>query len=69
MTGKPADARTEAAAFDTARGKVPAETFVVSFNNGPTVLAVVSHLLRGQLAVRLTRRSRISRWPPPRRTR
>ena len=32
------------------RAKVPAETLVVSFNNGPTVLAMVSHLLQGQLA-------------------
>ena len=50
MTGKPAEARREAAAFEAARGKVPAETLVVSFNNGPTVLAMVSHLLQGQLA-------------------
>ena len=50
MMGKAAEARTEAAAFETARGKVPAETLVVSFNNGPTVLAMVSHLLQGQLA-------------------
>jgi tetratricopeptide (TPR) repeat protein len=50
MTMKSAEARAEAAAFETARGKVPAETLVVSFNNGPTVLAMVSHLLQGQLA-------------------
>ena len=29
---------------------MPAETLVVTFNNGPTVLAMVSHLLQGQLA-------------------
>ena len=50
MTGKPAEARVETAAFETARGKVPAETLVVSFNNGPAVLALVSHLLHGQVA-------------------
>jgi tetratricopeptide (TPR) repeat protein len=50
MTGKTSEARVEAAAFEAARAKVPAETLVVSFNNGPTVLAMVSHLLQGQLA-------------------
>ena len=50
MTGKAADARAEAAAFESTRGRVPAESMVVAFNNGPTVLAVVSHLLQGQLA-------------------
>lgn len=50
MTGKAAEASKEAAAFEAARAKVPAETLVVSFNNGPTVLAMVSHLLQGQLA-------------------
>ncbi len=50
MTGKAAEARAEAAAFESTRAKVPAETLVVAFNNGPTVLAMVSHLLQGQLA-------------------
>ena len=50
MTGKAVDARAEAAAFESTRAKVPAETLVVAFNNGPTVLAMVSHLLQGQLA-------------------
>ena len=50
MTGKAADARAEAAAFESTRARVPAETLVVAFNNGPTVLAMVSHLLQGQLA-------------------
>lgn len=50
MTGKPAEARAEAASFEQSRAKVTPETLVVSFNNGPTVLAMVSHLLQGQLA-------------------
>ncbi len=50
MTGKAAEARAEAAAFESTRAKVPAESLVVAFNNGPTVLAMVSHLLQGQLA-------------------
>lgn len=50
MTGKSREARAEAAAFESTRAKVPAEVLVVSFNNGPTVLAMVSHLLQGQLA-------------------
>jgi len=50
MTGKAADSRAEAAAFESTRARVPAETLVVAFNNGPTVLAMVSHLLQGQLA-------------------
>jgi len=50
MTGKAAEARAEATAFESTRAKVSAETLVVTFNNGPTVLAMVSHLLQGQLA-------------------
>ena len=50
MTGKAADASAEAAAFESTRARVPAETLVVAFNNGPTVLAMVGHLLQGQLA-------------------
>ena len=50
MTGKASEARVEAAAFESARAKVSAETLVVTFNNGPTVLAMVSHLLQGQMA-------------------
>ena len=49
-TGKLSEARAEAALFESARQKVTPETLVVSFNNGPTVLAMVSHLLQGQLA-------------------
>lgn len=50
MTGRSSEARSEAAAFESTRANVPAETMVVSFNNGPTVMAMVSHLLQGQLA-------------------
>lgn len=51
MTGKPDLARAEAAAFEATRAKVPPEALVVSFNNAPAVLSMVSHLLQGQLAV------------------
>ncbi len=51
MTGKATQARGEAAAFESTRARVPAETLVVTFNNGPTVLAMVNHLLQGQLAI------------------
>jgi tetratricopeptide (TPR) repeat protein len=50
QTGKAAEAKAEAAAFEAARGKVTPETLVVSFNNAPAVLSMVSHLLQGQLA-------------------
>jgi tetratricopeptide (TPR) repeat protein len=50
MTGKRTEAAAEAAAFEAARAKVKDEMLVVSFNNGPTVLAMLSHLLQGQLA-------------------
>ena len=50
MTGKKTEAATAAAAFEAARAKVKDEMLVVSFNNGPTVLAMLSHLLQGQLA-------------------
>ena len=49
-TGKRTEAATAAAAFEAARAKVKDEMLVVSFNNGPTVLAMLSHLLQGQLA-------------------
>jgi tetratricopeptide (TPR) repeat protein len=50
MTGKKAEAAAEAASFEAARAKVKDEMLVASFNNGPTVLAMLSHLLKGQLA-------------------
>lgn len=50
MTGKPAEARQEAAAFEEVRKRVPEESMVVSFNPASTVLGMVSHLLAGQLA-------------------
>lgn len=50
MTGKAGDARREAAAFEAARAKVSDEMMVVAFNTGPSVLAMVSHLLQGQMA-------------------
>jgi tetratricopeptide (TPR) repeat protein len=50
MSGKKTEAVTEAAAFEAARAKVKDEMLVVSFNNGPTVLAMLSHLLQGQIA-------------------
>jgi tetratricopeptide (TPR) repeat protein len=50
QTGKSAEARAEAAAFEAARAKVTPETLVVTFNNGPAVLSMVSHLLQGQLS-------------------
>jgi len=50
MTGKKAEAAAEAAAFEGARAKVKDEMLVVSFNNGPMVLAMLSHLLQGQIA-------------------
>ena len=50
QTGKAAEAKKEAASFEAARSKVPAETMVVAFNSGPAVLSMVSHLLQGQLA-------------------
>ena len=49
-TGRTADAGREAAAFEAARAKVPAETMVVAFNAAAPVLDMASHLLRGQLA-------------------
>ena len=39
-----------AAAFEADRAKVKDEMLVVSFNSGPTVLAVLSELLKAQLA-------------------
>ena len=50
QTGRAAEAQKEAASFEAARAKVPAETMVVAFNSGPAVLSMVSHLLQGQLA-------------------
>jgi tetratricopeptide (TPR) repeat protein len=50
MSGRAADARAEATAFEAARAQVPEETMVVSFNTAPPVLAMVSHLLQGQMA-------------------
>ena len=50
MTGKKAEASAAAAAFESARAKVKDEMLVVSFNSGPTVLAVLSELLKAQLA-------------------
>ena len=50
MTGKKAEAATEATAFEAARAKVKDEMLVNAFNSGPTVLAVLSHLLQAQLA-------------------
>jgi tetratricopeptide (TPR) repeat protein len=49
-TGKPADARREAAAFEAARAKVPAETMVGAFNAAAPVLEMAGHLIAGQLA-------------------
>jgi tetratricopeptide (TPR) repeat protein len=49
-TGKSTEAATEAAAFEADRAKVKDEMLVVSFNSGPTVLGVLSHLLSAQLA-------------------
>ncbi len=50
MTGKKAEASAAAAAFEADRAKVKDEMLVVSFNSGPTVLAVLSELLKAQLA-------------------
>ena len=50
MTGRPAEARAESEAFQAARARVTDETMVVSFNPAPAVLAMVGHLLQGQLA-------------------
>jgi len=50
QTGKSAEAKAEAEAFEAARAKVAPETLVVAFNTGPAVLSMVSHLLQGQLA-------------------
>jgi tetratricopeptide (TPR) repeat protein len=49
-TGKVSDARAEAAAFEAARGKLPAETMIGAFNPAAPVLEMASHLLAGQLA-------------------
>jgi hypothetical protein len=54
MTGKTADAQQQAAAFEAARGKVGDDMLVVSFNSGPVVLGMMSHLLKGQLATSAT---------------
>jgi hypothetical protein len=51
MTNRNDEASREAATFEPARAKVKDEMLVVSFNNGPTVLAMLSHLLQGQMAV------------------
>jgi tetratricopeptide (TPR) repeat protein len=48
--GKLDDAKREAAEFEVARGKVPAEAMVGAFNPAAPVLELVSHLLQGQLA-------------------
>lgn len=50
MTGKKAEAVQAAAAFEADRAKVKDDMLVVSFNTGPTVLAMMSHLLKGQMA-------------------
>ena len=50
MRGMRQNAGEEAARFETDRLKVTNETLVVSFNPGPTVLAMLSELLKGQLA-------------------
>jgi tetratricopeptide (TPR) repeat protein len=50
MTGKKPEASAAAAAFEADRAKVKDEMLVVSFNSGPTVLAVLSELLKAQLA-------------------
>jgi hypothetical protein len=52
MTGKRAEASAvaAAAAFEADRAKVKDEMLVVSFNSGPTVLAVLSEMLKAQLA-------------------
>ncbi len=50
MTGKRDEAKAEAAAFEQARARVPEDAMVASFNPAKTVLAMASHLLRGQLA-------------------
>jgi tetratricopeptide (TPR) repeat protein len=50
MTGKTADAAAQAVTFEADRAKVKDEMLVVSFNSGPTVLAVLSELLKAQLA-------------------
>ena len=44
------DAKREAAEFEAARAKVPAEAMVGAFNPAAPVLELVSHLLAGQLA-------------------
>jgi tetratricopeptide (TPR) repeat protein len=49
-TGKHDQAKAEAAGFEAARAKVTDQSMVVSFNTGPAVLGMVSHLLQGQLA-------------------
>jgi hypothetical protein len=54
MTGKTAEARQHAAAFEAARGKVGDDMLVVGFNTGPVVLTMMSHLLKGQLATNVT---------------
>ena len=50
MTDKKTEAAAAAMTFEADRAKVKDEMLVVSFNSGPTVLAMLSHLLKGQLA-------------------
>jgi hypothetical protein len=50
MTDHRPEASREAASFEAARAKVKDEMLVVAFNSGPTVLAMLSHLLQGQMA-------------------
>jgi len=50
MTAKRTEASAAAAAFEADRAKVKDEMLVVSFNSGPTVLAVLSELLKAQMA-------------------
>ena len=50
MTGHSAGARTTAAAFEAARATVGDDVLVVTFNPAKDVLAMASHLLKGQLA-------------------
>lgn len=50
MTGRKDEAKREATGFEAARAQVPENMMVGAFNSAPAVLAMVSHLLQGQMA-------------------
>jgi tetratricopeptide (TPR) repeat protein len=54
QTGKPQEAADEAVAFERARSRISEEMLFASFNPARVVLAMVSDLLKGQLAARPT---------------